>query len=55
VETALKVLDKYGLPTLVAVFLGYLLYQASEERITMTSLLIDQIADLRTKVAEHCK
>jgi hypothetical protein len=54
-ETALKVLEKFGLPTLVAVGLGGLLvYQtmgASEERTQHTALLIDQISDLREKVA----
>jgi hypothetical protein len=54
-ETALKILEKFGLPTLVAVGLGGLLvYQtmgASEERAQHTVLLIDQISDLREKVA----
>jgi hypothetical protein len=54
-ETALKILEKFGLPTLVAVGLGGLLvYQtmgASEERASHTALLIDQLSDLREKVA----
>jgi hypothetical protein len=51
-ETALKILKEQGLPTLIALGLGYLLWQASEERINHTALLIDQLSDLREKVAE---
>lgn len=58
-ETVLKILEKFGLPTLLAVGLGALLawttMKQSDERATMTALMIDQIADLRQKVAEHCK
>lgn len=49
-DIALKILREYGFPTLVAAFLGYLLWQAGEERVQMTALLIDQISDLRDKV-----
>lgn len=55
-ELALKVLREFGLPTLVAVALGGLLVwttmQASEERTSHTALLIDQVSDLREKVAK---
>jgi hypothetical protein len=54
-ELALKILDRYGLPTLAAAFLGAMLWQqgasAAEERAQHTVLLIDQISDLREKVA----
>ena len=55
-ETALKILEKFGLPTLVAVGLGALLtyqtMQATEERASHTAVLIDQLSDLREKVAK---
>jgi hypothetical protein len=50
-DTALKILKEQGLPTLIALGLGYLLWQASEERVNHTVLLIDQLSDLREKVA----
>jgi hypothetical protein len=54
-ELALKVLKEYGFPTLVAAFLGAMLWQqgsnAAEERAQHAALLIDQISDLREKVA----
>ena len=55
-ELILKALREFGLPTLVAVALGGLLVwttmQASEARVSHTALLIDQVADLRAKVAK---
>lgn len=61
-ELALKVLKEYGFPTLVAAFLGAMLWQsgvsATEERASHTAILIDQLSDLREKVArleERCK
>jgi hypothetical protein len=54
-ELAAKILDKYGFPSLVAAALGALLWQsganAAEERAQHAALLIDQISDLREKVA----
>jgi hypothetical protein len=54
-ELVLKVLKEYGFPTLVAAFLGALLWQsgvsAADERATHTAILIDQLSDLREKVA----
>jgi hypothetical protein len=54
-ELALKILDRYGFPTLVAAFLGAMLWQsganAAEERASHTAILVDQISDLREKVA----
>lgn len=55
-ELAFKILKDYGFPTLVAAFLGALLWQSgvnsAEERAAHTALLIDQISDLREKVAK---
>ena len=54
-ELAAKILKDYGFPTLVAAFLGAMLWQsgvsAAEERASHTALMIDQISDLREKVA----
>jgi uncharacterized membrane protein len=54
-DAALRILRENGLPTLLAVGLGGLLVyttmRASEERTTYTALMIEQIADLREKVA----
>jgi hypothetical protein len=55
-ELAYKVLKDYGFPTLVAAFLGAMLWQsgsnAAEERASHTAILIDQLSDLREKVAK---
>jgi hypothetical protein len=55
IELALKVLKEYGFPTLVAAFLGAMLWQsgasAAEERAAHTAVLVDQLSDLREKVA----
>jgi hypothetical protein len=55
IELAMKVMERYGFPTLVA---GFLLWnmneqrkEAVEERAQHTVVLIDQLADLRAKVA----
>ena len=54
-DLALKVLKEYGFPTLVAAFLGAMLWQsganAAEERASHTAILVDQLSDLREKVA----
>lgn len=54
-ELAVRVLREFGLPTLLAVALGALLawttVRQSDERVAYTGLLIDQISDLREKVA----
>lgn len=56
-DLALKVLDKYGLPTLIALGLGALLWQqmqaATEERAEHTVVLLDRLYDLQVKV-ERC-
>jgi hypothetical protein len=61
-ELAARILKEYGFPTLVAAFLGAMLWQsganAAEERAQHAALLIDQISDLREKVARlegRCK
>jgi hypothetical protein len=55
VDLAFRVLKEYGFPTLVAAFLGAMLWQsgasAAEERAAHTAILIDQLSDLREKVA----
>jgi hypothetical protein len=55
-ELATKILKEYGFPTLVAAFLGAMLWQsganAAEERASHTAILIDQLSDLREKVAK---
>jgi hypothetical protein len=59
-ELAAKILKDYGFPTLVAAFLGAMLWQnganSAEERASHTAILIDQLSDLREKVAtmERC-
>ena len=54
-DLALTVLKEYGFPTLVAAFLGAMLWQsganAAEERASHTAILVDQLSDLREKVA----
>ena len=54
-DLALKILKEYGFPTLVAAFLGAMLWQsdanAAEERAAHTAILVDQLSDLREKVA----
>jgi hypothetical protein len=54
-DLALKILKEYGFPTLVAAFLGAMLWQSgvnsAEERASHTAILIDQLSDLREKVA----
>jgi hypothetical protein len=54
-ELAAKILKDYGFPTLVAAFLGAMLWQtganSAEERASHTAVLIDQLSDLREKVS----
>jgi hypothetical protein len=65
-KAIIQILEKFGLPTLFAVGVGAMLawtmvnsskeraiiaQQQSEERATHTALMIDQISDLREKVA----
>lgn len=58
-ETAYKILKDFGFPVLIALILGYIVIQqqreASAERVDHTTIMIDQIADLRDKLDNHCK
>jgi hypothetical protein len=57
-ELALKVLERFGLPTLIALGLGALLWvemkAAREERANRFDIQMDYITDIRQMVKDRC-
>ena len=58
-DLALKILEKYGFPTLAALGLAYLLNEtrrdAKEDRHDYALILVQQINDLQDEIEKRCK